>query len=547
MHSNESSTWVDDLAEGPHRAPRAQERGVQAVVTKHLPEERAGEVPPDDLEDWLLEMFPQDFDSDFGYHHRRFIQWAGKVDPGDHPQPYIAIWPRGGGKSTLVECVVIALGAPRPVYQEKDDGDEMMTLESARNYCLYVSETQEQADRHVEDIGTRLESPRLASRYPQFASPKIRETGQRKSWSRTRLITGTGFVIDALGLNSAGRGVKVEDVRPDCLVFDDIDDKHDTQEATRKKETTIKDTIIPMFGGDGAAIIGIQNKIIPDGVFARLSDDRADYLLRRRVDGPHKAISGLETEKRYREDLGEDGRYIDTITEGEPLWDGQDLEQCQRRIEESGLDSFLRECQHEVEDVEGALWTRDQLSAVRVSDHPSLRRIIVAVDPSGGNAETGIIVIGLGVDGKAYVLQDRSMPGHTPNAWGREIVDAYDEWKADAVIAEGTHGGEMVRGTIVSAIDDTRNVPVYLVDAKRGKYTRAEPVASAYGDEDIDWQDTKVHHVGSFPDLEHQMRTYVPGNESPDRLDALVWGLKKLVITKGVKESGSQAPGTQTY
>ena len=521
-----SSDWASELAEPRQRRQVAKDIGWRPLFDENLPD-RQEAVAPRDLEEWLKELFPSSFNIPFGWHHQDFIEWAATIRPESHPDPYIGIWPRGGGKSTLVECTVIALGAPRP-FQYEENGEVYEQHQPARRYCVYVSETQAQADRHVEDIGTRLESRRVQTRYPNLASPKVRqETGQKQSWSRNRLITNNGFIVDALGLNAAARGIKVEDVRPDLLVFDDIDDKHDSRKITQKKETIIKDTIIPTFGRQ-AAIVGIQNKILPDGVFARLADDRADYLLRRRVSGPYKAVEGLETEKRYDEEVD---RYIDEIVEGTPLWEGQDLRECQRRIQESGLSSFLRECQHEVEDIEGALWTRSQIEAVRVSSHPTLSLIVVGVDPSGGTAETGIIVAGITPSGDAYVLEDRSMAGDRPVKWGREVVDAYNEWGANAVIAEKNQGQQMVASTIKSAANNPRNIRVNLVNAKRGKYVRAEPVAAAYGSEEVDYDDTRVHHVGTFPDLEHQMRTYVPGSEaSPDRLDALVYALKRLVI-----------------
>lgn len=537
MSSNEPSTWVDEVAARTRTQPRALEQGLSGLVYRHLPDERPGKTPPEDLHTWLKQLFPQALSIDFAPHHQELIEWASRINPDDHPRPYIAIWPRFGGKTSIVECLVVALGAPRPFVAN----DQKIT-EAARNYCLYVSETQRQADKHVEEIRRRLESQRLGTYYPRYASPKTRQYGGTESWSRNRLITGTGYVVDALGLNSASRGVKVEDNRPDLIVFDDIDAKFDSTKITRKKEGLIKDTIIPTFG-QNAAIIGVQNKVLPDGVFAKLADDRADYLMRRHVSGPLPAIKDLETEKRWDDEAE---RWIDVITSGTPTWEGMGLEECQRRIEESGLSSFLRECQHEVEEVEGALWTKDQIDAVRVSNHPSLRRILVAVDPSGGDAETGIIVVGLGIDGKAYVLDDRSMPGDKANAWGQEVVDAFYEWQADAIVAEKNQGGEMVRTTILSTADNTASVPVYLVHAKRGKEVRADPVAAAYGDEEIEWKDTRVCHVGTFKDLEQQMTTWVPGNESPDRLDALVYGIKKLIIssTQGQQQ---QTPPSRSY
>ena len=65
------------------------------------------------------------------------------------------------------------------------------------------------------------------------------------------------------------------------------------------------------------------------------------------------------------------------------------------------------------------------------------------------------------------------------------------------------------------------DVPLIDVHASRGKISRAEPVEALYSV-------GRVHHVGTFPELESQMTTYVPGEPSPDRMDALVWAITEL-------------------
>lgn len=177
-----------------------------------------------------------------------------------------------------------------------------------------------------------------------------------------------------------------------------------------------------------------------------------------------------------------------------------------------------------LDDVEGALWNRDALEANRVTDRPDLTRVIVAIDPAAGsksdNAETGIVVVGLGADNKGYVLQDDSLRG-TPNDWGRAAVAAYHTFKADRIVAEANQGGDMVAHTL-RTVDPT--VPIKMVHASRGKRTRAEPVAALY-------EQDKVHHIGFHAELEDQLCSWIPDQSaSPDRLDALVWGISELML-----------------
>lgn len=184
-----------------------------------------------------------------------------------------------------------------------------------------------------------------------------------------------------------------------------------------------------------------------------------------------------------------------------------------------------------IEDVEGALWDAKILEACRVWKHPDLARVVVAIDPAAtstkGSDHTGIVVAGLGVDGDAYVLADRTchLP---PEGWGQRAVRAYHNFDADKIIGETNNGGEMVESVIRT--QDT-SVPYKGVHASRGKQTRAEPVAALFGAPPK--RPPRIHLVGSFPELEDEMTTWVPGDEkSPDRVDALVWAITELMLEK---------------
>ena len=186
-----------------------------------------------------------------------------------------------------------------------------------------------------------------------------------------------------------------------------------------------------------------------------------------------------------------------------------------------------------LDDVPGALWTRDGLEATRLGFNaklPDLARIVVAIDPaatSGEDAdETGSIVAGKDYHGHAYVLADRS--GHyQPTEWAREAIAQFHhpERRADRIVAEINNGGEMVENTL-RMIDP--GVPFTAVHASRGKVVRAEPISALY-------EQRRVHHVGFFPQLEDQMTSFTIDYDrerdgSPDRVDALVWAITELLV-----------------
>lgn len=160
----------------------------------------------------------------------------------------------------------------------------------------------------------------------------------------------------------------------------------------------------------------------------------------------------------------------------------------------------------------------------RLAALPALRRIVVAVDPSTtankNSDETGICVVGLGQDGHCYVLEDATLKG-TPQEWAERTAYLFKQWEADRVVAEKNQGGLMVEQTLRTA---HASLPIKLVHATRGKEVRAEPVSALY-------EQGKVHHVGKLPELEEQMCDFGMAGvtKSPDRMDALVWGVWELM------------------
>ena len=182
-----------------------------------------------------------------------------------------------------------------------------------------------------------------------------------------------------------------------------------------------------------------------------------------------------------------------------------------------------------LEDVPGALWSRDVLEATRVDRAPErMQRVVIGVDPAGSSAEgadmTGIIACGLGADGEGYVLADLSRRG-TPREWASAAIAAYHSLKADKIVIERNFGGEMAAATLAS-IDPA--VPVKEITSSRGKVLRAEPIGSIF-------EQRRAHIVGELPELEDQMCSFtVDWNRardgSPDRVDALTFALSDLML-----------------
>lgn len=197
-----------------------------------------------------------------------------------------------------------------------------------------------------------------------------------------------------------------------------------------------------------------------------------------------------------------------------------------------------------LDDFPGALWTQSQIDKTRVQTAPDLVRVVVAVDPSGGEGEgndaQGIVACGKGRDGHGYVLADRTCK-LSPDGWARAAINLYAEVKADRMLWEVNYGGAMVQATIQSAAR-AMGVRVNLVQvhSSRGKVVRAEPVSALYEQGRVHHvgacrckRDIPMRHVGCLAELEAEQCRFTPDGvegASPNRADALVFALTDLMV-----------------
>lgn len=290
-----------------HEPPPLKRRGASSDTR------RASAGAPEAWQPWLAERFPTYTSYPPAAHHTEAWDWLWRLQRGVRPPPFILILARGGAKSTTAELGCVGVAARK-----------------ARRYVLYVSETQVQADKHVQTIAGMMERAGFER--------ELNKYGSSKGWRRNQIRTSDGFKVDAIGLDTAARGFKIDEDRPDLIILDDLDGKHDTPATTQRKIETLTMTILPAMATDGA-VFGAQNIIHGNGIFARLADTRADFLSDRIVSGPHPAL--LNFDYAYQ-----DGQY--RIVSGVPTWEGQSVDACQGFITTWGLLAFLVECQHDV-------------------------------------------------------------------------------------------------------------------------------------------------------------------------------------------------------
>ena len=455
-------------------------------------------------EEWNATVAPSYFPADYADHHRRFWEWTDTIDAA-RPDPYLMLWPRGHTKSTCAEIAVIKLGA-----------------RGLRSYCLYVSHTQEQADDHVGTIASILESDAIAEHYPAMGAVKLNKWGSSRGWRRNRLRTAAGFTIDALGLDKASRGAKLEEHRPDVMVLDDIDDTHASARVVDRNIRTITQALVPALQPNKVIILA-QNLVAPGSIASRIADGRADMLGGATQSGPFPAIENAVIER-------VDGRW--KITAGTPTWpDGMGLDEATAQLVDMGLDAFTIEVQQDTSERPGAIWRKDEIRYWPNDELPEFDRVVVSIDPNktGRGDDAGVVVIGrfqLPDSRYGAVVIDDCSNLTAPSEWRDDGARAFIKWNAGAFVVEFAGLGEHAELTVKSSpLLEGRSVAVYEAKAKLGKKDRARAVWPYY-------TDGLVWHARPLPYLERQMTGWEPDQDpiSPGALDAVVHGITHLLI-----------------
>jgi hypothetical protein len=285
---------------------------------------------------WLTRYYPKAVSKPMAFYHRELWQWVWQIEL-DKPHPeydaFFGIWSRRCGKTTSGQLAIAAVGALKK-----------------RHYGWLLSRTQAQANQKLltirQSIG-RMDGAYLHD-YPHMAKART-EDGQNLGWNTTRLICSDGdndFIVEAIGLDMAVRGANIEYQRPDVILPDDIDSLHDSLHVIEKNIETLTKSIL-LAGTNDKIVLGLQNLIHRDSIFAQIADGRAKFLMNRLVSGGGP-IPALEGDFKYEERETPRGpRYF--ILSGIPTWpEGFGLADCEKELNDVGPPAFEGECQHNV-------------------------------------------------------------------------------------------------------------------------------------------------------------------------------------------------------
>ncbi len=426
---------VTEFSAGLTASPAQQRGGVgadwRAWLATHFPAYTAAEMPE-------------------GGRHANLWKWFVGLTPDVKPPARIEIWSRGGAKSSTAELGTTYTGVRR-----------------TRRFALYVSGTQAQADKHLQSISALLEQigiDRAVNRY-----------NNSKGWTQRILRAANGFNVVSLGLDAGVRGVKLDQYRPDLIILDDVDNRHDSLAVVAGKIETLTESILPT-GAPDYAVLFIQNMVHKDSVAAQLVDGRASFLLTRDPVAVEPAVRGLAYE------TTSDGTY--RITDGEPTWAGQGLVMCQGQINDWGLTAFLQEAQHEVDEPDGGMYSHLVYRRCRWADVPPLVRICVWCDPAVTNTDNsdchGIQADGISADGTIYRLFSWEQRTTPQDVLRRAILKAI-ELGAQIIGVETDQGGDTWQSVYYEA---WRKLAEDTAEYKR-LLAEAEAVAMTGGTENV--------------------------------------------------------------
>lgn len=356
-----------------------------------------------------------------------------------------------------------------------------------------------------------------------------RDVSAAANW---RLVQGGGMISVGVGGQVTGRGANL------LVVDDPVKDQADADSPSVRRRTlrwwrgTIRTRLEP-----NAGVILIMTRWHVDDLAGWLIDEQRERWTFLRLPATADGLD-LHGREPFPDPLGR--------ADGEALWPERWPADSMDEVQlESGLYVYSAQYQGLPTPSEGGgLLSRErQARALREFEATfpdglgpdDLRRIVVAVDPPGGRTAAGIVVVGELTERapngrrRGVVLEDCSLDRRpSPEQWAARAIDAYHRWEANEIVAETNYGGEMVKSTL-RAIDPA--LPVAVVTATKGKRARAEPIAALYPTEG---RPAYLLRAAPMPRLTEEWAGWQPdvGMESPNRLDAEVWGATRLGLVR---------------
>ena len=444
---------------------------------------------------WSERVFPDLRQSVAPPWHREYTTHVWETSPSYTPAPVAPIFFRGGAKSTLTDRLALGL-----------------CLTGRRRFALVVRSDQAAADRAVTGIAASI-TPHVASMYPWAADPTVSTvTLVRHGVRQSVLNLGGRMTVLGVGLTGGVRGVLVDGRRPDIIALDDLDATADTARTIAAKRAYLLESVLPAEAAGGATVMYAQNLVRPDGLMAE--------VMRQSPGGPLDGAKIIGPIPMVEDPVIVDG----VLTGGRPTWpDRYPIEAAERQRRVFTPAVWARECQHDMTvPIPGALLAPGQFKRVDMPRLDAFDAVVTAVDPSVTTSKssdsTGIVTVGVRHGAPDVILEDATCDPSTPmDVWVGVVADVVARW-GGTVVCEANQGGDAWRLLLDAefARRDMGDVTVRLVTAVRSKRDRAVPVAARIVAGDL--------VAGcDVTELDGEWCRWLPGDPSPNRVDAMVW------------------------
>lgn len=377
------------------------------------------------------------------------LTWIGPdTQPAEHRDAYVA--PRGAAKSTMFFLIL-------PMWA---------ACFGHRRFVAAFADSATQAELHLATFKRELDTnARLREDFPELCTPAKRPSGATESDNRGLLITSSGFVFGARGIDASSLGMKVGQRRPDMLVLDDIEPGEETYSAYQadKRLGAILDSVLPL--NVFARVVLVGTVTMPGSIVHQLV----------------KSVSTTEEQPDWIKDENFKTHYYPAILtddagEERSLWPAKWPLEYLLSIRHTR--SFKKNMQNDPAGRDGDYWNAEDFVYGEV---PGLTHQLLSIDPAVTAKKrsdfTALSVIGYSASEKRCVVRFaravRIQPGEPLRQLVLRILEQFPDIRG--LLIETNQGGDAWR-----AILHGLPVPIKTVHQSEPKEVRAARLLNFY-------------------------------------------------------------------